>query len=386
MLTLKSQVTCSHCSKIYKDPILLPCEDSICGEHLSERSVVNQNKIKCKKCSEEFQVKGHEFKSNIELMKLLESHSYLSEEEIELKRELEECIQKFYEFYDEFSQNRTKLDMDVYNHFQEIRFQIDEHREELKKRIDDIALAMIDATKKCQEKYLRDLKENYSSFDGRQSLEDKLNDIEDTFRNPSLLIQSIREMQKKQEESLRDIQFGGFTTVSWDSSDRYKSDANAFLFSLTNKDNKPVKMNIHSNQHQYLNQHECAIFCHSECGPTFGGGHDISIKNTTLPIQQYTIYQYNNTTQNIYNPNTTMEGSSRLGSSYSLPQYAYRTMNSCSQLGYYYNHPKYEEETNEANSFLAGSHKFQLDEIEVYQKEKGQNISYFNVLKLKNTN
>ena len=66
-----------------------------------------------------------------------------------------------------------------------MRFQIDEHREELKRRIDDIALKMIDETKKCQEKYLLDLKESFSLFDETQSLEDKLNEIEETFRSPN---------------------------------------------------------------------------------------------------------------------------------------------------------------------------------------------------------
>jgi hypothetical protein len=96
-------------------------------------------------------------------MKLLESHSYLSSEEIELKRELhsEECIQKFFEFYDEFSQKRTKLDLDVFDHYQELRFQIDQHREELKEKSDEIgeiALAMIDQTKKYEALYLRNIK------------------------------------------------------------------------------------------------------------------------------------------------------------------------------------------------------------------------------------
>ena len=44
-------------------------------------------------------------------------------------------------------------------------------------------------------------------------------------------------------------------------------------------------------------------------------------------------------------------------------------MKSYSDLGYSYKHPQYEDGTNEASTFLAGSHKFQLDEIEVYQKE-----------------
>ena len=51
MLKLKSQLTCSHCSKIFRDPIELPCDDFICREHLSEKDVVKENKIKCKECN-----------------------------------------------------------------------------------------------------------------------------------------------------------------------------------------------------------------------------------------------------------------------------------------------------------------------------------------------
>jgi hypothetical protein len=114
--------------------------------------------------------------------------------------------------------------------------------------------------------------------------------------------------------------FGGFTTVSWDKSGYFKPDSNAFLFSLTNKDNQPVKMKIKPNQHVW------AICCDSSSGPIFGD--DIVIEN---------------------NSNTTMDSSSYLGFIYKHPQYAYGT--------------------NEAQSFLAGSFNFQSDEIEVYQKE-----------------
>jgi hypothetical protein len=96
----------------------------------------------------------------------------------------------------EHSWTRTSLTI-----CQEIRFKIDERREELKKRIDEIALEMIDETKKCQEKYLRELKESFSLFDETQSVEDKLNELDDIFRNPNLLIEAIKEMQEKQEES-----------------------------------------------------------------------------------------------------------------------------------------------------------------------------------------
>jgi hypothetical protein len=45
------------------------------------------------------------------------------------------------------------------------------------------------------------------------------------------------------------------------------------------------------------------------------------------------------------------------------------TMDSYSNLGVFFKHPQYAKGTNEAQTFLAGSYKFQLDEIEVYQKE-----------------
>jgi hypothetical protein len=41
--------------------------------------------------------------------------------------------------------------------------------------------------------------------------------------------------------------FGGFTTAKWDSSGYYRSDPSAFLFSLTNKDNAPLKMKVDPN-------------------------------------------------------------------------------------------------------------------------------------------
>ena len=64
-----------------------------------------------------------------------------------------------------------------------MRFKTDEQREELKKRIDDIALAMVDQTKKSENVYLNSLKERFSSFDDCESLEAELNGIEETFRN-----------------------------------------------------------------------------------------------------------------------------------------------------------------------------------------------------------
>ena len=65
------------------------------------------------------------------LIKLKESQSYLSGEERSLKHELEDKIRKFFEYYDDFVQTREKIDSVVFEYFQEMRNQIDEHREKL---------------------------------------------------------------------------------------------------------------------------------------------------------------------------------------------------------------------------------------------------------------
>jgi len=64
--------------------------------------------------------------------------------------------------------------------------------------------------------------------------------------------------------------FGGFTTANWNSGS-YATDSNAFLFSLINQFNDPVKLNIKSDMIQY------AIYAYPSYGPTFGTGHDLHI-------------------------------------------------------------------------------------------------------------
>ena len=121
--------------------------------------------------------------------------------------------------------------------------------------------------------------------------------------------------------------FGAFTTATWDSSNHLKSDPNAFLFSLTNKDNKPCKMKIDENLHKY------AILCKSSNGVSFG----------------YSNYQ------DFHNIHIFSFAGSIL---------------CCTRLGHTYKHPQYGVNSNEADRFLTGSRACELSEIEVYQKEK----------------
>jgi hypothetical protein len=197
----KSSLTCSYCSKIFKDPIELPCKHALCKEHLVEIDIVKLNKIQCVECEQNYEVKDNDFKSIEILKKQLDDFPFLSDKEFALKNLIEGSIRKFFQMYEQFTLNRTKLDLDVHEHFQEIRFTLDEHREKLKEKIDVIYIEMIDKTKNFEATYLISLKDKLDtsilkSFETK-SLEQSLKETEETFRNPNLLIESIRKMQRK---------------------------------------------------------------------------------------------------------------------------------------------------------------------------------------------
>jgi hypothetical protein len=397
----------------------------LCKQHLVEKDFAKQNSIKCIECKQDFEVKDNDFKTINSVKKQLDDHVYLSDEEFSLKKQIEDSIRQFFQLYEQFTLDKTNLDLDVHNNFQEIRFQLDEHREKLKEKIDDIYMEMIDKTRKFEATYLKSLEGKLSaslkSFE-TTSIKQSLKETEETFRNPNLLIESIREMQRQQEEAITELKlkldeqsqvkdhliemnefspnlsfshesfgllrlkeysfdpfksqilkdnqpfdlikvcefslrdkwtllyrgtrdgfgaydfhskcdghsntltilkahgtsyiFGGFASINWDSSYQYKSDPNAFLFSLENKDNQPCKIRQNNKIH--------SIYCHSRCGPTFGAGHDLYICNS-----------------------------------------ANKSASSRSYLGGSYQHPQ----PLQGESYLAGSAEFQLSEIEVYQKE-----------------
>ena len=117
--------------------------------------------------------------------------------------------------------------------------------------------------------------------------------------------------------------FGGYTYVCWDQSGDYKTDNNAFIFSLINLQNSPIKIACSPGQN--------SIFCHSSYGPTFGNpdGLDLYIAN---------------------NPNSNNQSYSNLTYSYMHPNY--------------YNNPNYYQ------YLLAGAYNFYVDEIEVFNAYK----------------
>jgi hypothetical protein len=116
--------------------------------------------------------------------------------------------------------------------------------------------------------------------------------------------------------------FGGYTDAVWDQRHNYKTDHNAFIFSLVNKDgHRALKMKISPNLEKF------AINCSPDHGPMFGGGSGFEIGDKS-------------------NENFL----------------------SRSDLGNTFKHPVHPGGSQEAMCFLAGRSHFKVNEIEVFQK------------------
>ncbi len=80
--------------------------------------------------------------------------------------------------------------------------------------------------------------------------------------------------------------FGGFTSAQWNQNiSSFANDSNAFVFSLVNSYNIPVKMLVTNSQY--------AIYPYYDFGPTFGSGYDINLRdNSNITVGYSYIYSY----------------------------------------------------------------------------------------------
>jgi hypothetical protein len=428
----KLEYTCLICSKIYNEPIELPCGDTICAVHLKEAAKNEKNHIKCLNCSKIFPVKGEQFSSNKFIQNVLKNEEYLSDEEKNLKHQLENFIESFIPLKEKLLAKKSLLTLKCYNHFQELRRQIDLHREcmpktytkSIREKLNTISFELIDKVNDFEFLYVN----SYDAHIIIRSFQDEKKDLCDLFLNPNTSLDDIKQFQVNitstkvniesnlkqidliqshlaknkfkpchdsikfghlvlfeyphypfESQILTDKQhvmelknlcgfsnssewsllyrasrdgfgardfhsrcddhantltifkaknsghiFGGYTNATWSSLIQYKYDPNAFIFSLTNKENQPCKM-VTSNVDR-------SIRCSPYYGPSFGSGCEN-------------------------------------GSDIFITFDANVRDNSYTFLGGTYKHAKYERGSTEVQSFLAGSYRFRLEEIEVFKQK-----------------
>ena len=105
--------------------------------------------------------------------------------------------------YDKFTSSKAQIDLECHNHFQEVRHQLDMHRERLIEKINDIHMGMIEKTKEIKASYLqylnKQLEMSLKSYETK-SADVKLKELEETFRDRDILIESILKKNFKNKQ------------------------------------------------------------------------------------------------------------------------------------------------------------------------------------------
>ena len=204
MLNLKkAELLCNICGNILKDPINLPCFCMICHKHLKDDTVKN-GLIKCLPCNDEFLATNIKVKFN-RLAKInLEAEDYLSPDEKQTKREINDLLAQFQELCSRFRKEQDNCELNSHKKFAEIKRCIDIQREELKVKIDEFALAMIKQIEDYEVTFKQKLTatRNFKDF----KLEEEKESLEAEFRKLELNIEHAKQLKTENEAKVQDLQ------------------------------------------------------------------------------------------------------------------------------------------------------------------------------------
>ena len=427
---MKSDFFCSMCSKVFKKPITFPCGCTVCGRHLNDKEAKLSSTIKCVSCNIDYSLKELElFKPNKTIENLLSKGVHLSDEENMLKQQIEQEMVELYKLCNEFREKNSLLEIEVYDHFVELRRKIDIRREEAKTRIDDIYMEMIDLAKKTEAQYMDHLKKQAQKALVRSrddSLEKEKENLEDRFRETNILIENVKAIKTKHQEDIAELknklkEFDEIKKLAKENEFKSGVVFDKILFgslNLVDCPSSPLKSKIVSAQ-QYaelmkvcefsLNEKWTLLYRGSENGFGANDFHSkcegksntltiIKVNGTSNIFGGFTSAAWDSSGQYKQDANAFIfslvnQDKTPLKMKITQPQYTIfchssygpifgggsghdiliasnsnSNTTSNSNLGQAYKHPQYAQGTPQSQSFLAGSYNFQVNEIEVYAK------------------
>ena len=98
-MKFRSSLTCMICDLIYTNPVKLPCTKTICKYHLLNSHGSFLKEFSCTFCASNHQVPDRGFHPNFFVQKQLEQNIHLSQNEINIKINLENLIQRLQNAY-----------------------------------------------------------------------------------------------------------------------------------------------------------------------------------------------------------------------------------------------------------------------------------------------
>ena len=196
---VKASFECDLCKKLLVDPVVIPCESTICKTHIDNLLSNNSNEksiMVCGICQEDHLIPKKGFMANKRLQKLLS----LELNALKLSPVFDECMKEI----EDAKENVDKIELleknaenYIYDYFEDVKRQVDIRREDLKFKIDTYSDEIIKSVELDQmnfiklskeanqlttniEKSRKDLNELISRFDTLEFNDEKFKDIKES--------------------------------------------------------------------------------------------------------------------------------------------------------------------------------------------------------------
>ena len=208
MDSLKRSVICKICNNILKDPVFLPCHNTVCQYHVEVmlKHGTDPN-FECSICGKTHEKNLNDLKENELASSIIKSNVYLNEQEKLIKIDLEKnSLELDYLFK---TQDKLEVELDLFTgeYFFDVKSKINLNRKELKSQIDMIADKMIYLADEYESKYklkLADIKKEKTvmSQDDFIKLKMKLNS---ELLNPILQVDNIIRLKREINEKTSEL-------------------------------------------------------------------------------------------------------------------------------------------------------------------------------------
>jgi WD40 repeat protein len=182
------------CNKYLKEPITLPCGETVCREHVNDTSAT----FKCPVCEQDFIIPEEGFKINKKINTFINENSHLNGQH----RELKDMFDKLERIIENFQKsNLANPQLYIYDYFAAIRNKIDLHREK-----------MIESIHKRSEELINKLNTiEHECYKNEQKLEkidlkkDEMNHLSEKLRENNLETNEFVNMKKKVNDKIKTI-------------------------------------------------------------------------------------------------------------------------------------------------------------------------------------
>ena len=183
----KKIVTCSVCSRIFVEPTVLPCSNSICKSHLEDFKTAD-----CKFCNQRHEIKSNDLKLNEGLIQTITMGLHLTEQERKLKDEIEQLFIETRSLTPQLKNEQVIAEKFCNDHFAKIINTTYFQREKLKVKIDELCVTLIHKVNECKSKFDTKLELNASKKQlSSEEIEDLQLELNDQLREVNIATEKV---------------------------------------------------------------------------------------------------------------------------------------------------------------------------------------------------